>query len=81
MEDLTIERCDNGYSVFFYDEEQARERMVIFEEPDTEIGELLAMHKLLWFVKEHFGVFHSKHNKQNLVIEIQGKDDGNPIIN
>lgn len=55
--------------------------MLAFEEPDTEIGELEAMQKLLWFVKEHFGVFHSKHNKQNLVIEIQGKEDGDSIIN
>jgi hypothetical protein len=29
------------------------------------------MRVLLWFVKEHFGMCWSKHNKENVVIKIE----------
>lgn len=80
MDDLIVKHCDNGYIICYYDEELGKEKKIIFEDQYTEIGDLEAMKNLLWFIKEHFGVFHSKHNKQNLVIEIKGNDDGNDII-
>jgi hypothetical protein len=47
---------------------------MVFEEPESETGELEAMKKLLWFTMEHFGLYYSKHNKQNLVVEIMDMD-------
>lgn len=38
----------------------------VFEEYDDELA---TMRALLLFVKEYFGMYYSKHNKINLVIE------------
>ena len=43
---------------------------LVVEESDEEGGELEAMRNMLCRVKEHFGVFYSKHNKFNLDISI-----------
>lgn len=69
--DLRITKGDNGYRVNWLEdtEDIALVREMVFEE--VESCELETMKDLLWFIKEHFGVYHSKHNKQNLVIEIQ----------
>lgn len=71
--DLRITKGDNGYRVNWLEEieDEILVREMVFEIPDTENGEMEAMKSLLWFIKEHFGVIFSKHNNQNLVIEIQ----------
>ena len=76
---IDIEKVSNGYVVTEWTENEegkpVMEPQTVFEEPDTETGELEAMQNLLWFIKETFGVMHSKHNKRNLVVEIQENED------
>jgi hypothetical protein len=76
--ELNIEKAQNGFVCWWEDENDAgdtiQQRNVI-EEPDTEDGELEGMEKLLSFIKEHFGVRYSKHNKKNLIIKIEGEND------
>ncbi len=69
--ELEIKKADNGYILKgrFGDSEQVSYRII--EEEDDEDGELKAMEKLLYEVKEYFGVYYSKHNKKNLIIEIK----------
>jgi len=31
------------------------------------------MVKLLYFVKENFGIYNSKHNKRDIIIEVEEK--------
>jgi len=45
---------------------------VVFEAPEEENGDLIAMRNLLLFTKEHFGVYYKKHDKQNIIIDIEG---------
>jgi hypothetical protein len=76
-QELDIEKVSNGYIVTEWDENEEGEqidRQTVIEEPDTETGELEAMQNLLWFVKDALGCYFSKHNKRNLVVEIQEND-------
>jgi hypothetical protein len=78
-QELDIERLSNGYVITEWvenDEGKQIDRQTVIEEPDTETGELEAMQNLLWFVREAFGVYYSKHNKRNLVIEIKDNKEG-----
>jgi hypothetical protein len=78
-QELDIERVSNGYVITEWDENDEGEqidRQTVIEEPDTETGELEAMQNLLWFIMEVFGVYYSKHNKRNLVVEIQDNTEG-----
>lgn len=73
--DLHTEKVSNGYVARFVDEyEDGRKfiRTVVFEEPEEENGVLIAMRNLLLFTKDHFGVFYNKHDKQNIIIDIEG---------
>ena len=75
---IEAEKVSNGFVASFWEEpDEGRyvKQSMVFEEPETESGELEAMKNLLWFIKDHFGLNWSKHNKQNLNIEIQGNDD------
>jgi hypothetical protein len=47
------------------------ENHVVCEDADGEFGELEAAQKMLNVVLGHFGVYHSEHNRKNLVIEIK----------
>jgi len=64
--DLHIEKVSNGYIA------RGRIGSAVFEEPEEKGGELEAMRNLLLFTKEHFGVFYNKHDKQNIIIDIEG---------
>ena len=78
--DLLITKVQNGYIVSWQedvDEGVTRNQHAVFEEPETRTGELEVMKNLLWFVMEHFGVMYSKHNAQNLNIEIQDNTQEN----
>ncbi len=71
---IEVVRCVNGYRICYYDEMED-EVMVkheeVFQEKDTETGELECMQELLYYIKEHFGIYYSKHSKHNIVINIE----------
>ena len=76
---LVIDKADNGYTAEYLDEEEDG-RMVkhqsVFEMTDDEKGELNCMVNLLYFIKEHFGIYGSKHDRYLLNIEIMDLGDG-----
>jgi len=70
---IAVERVTNGYICRWYDEDEEGKPFIVsevFEEIDTPEKELEATRNMLCRVKEHFGVFYSKHNKFNLDISI-----------
>ena len=68
---LEIKKISNGYILKGRFDDGEIVTTHIIEEEDEEDSDLEAMEKLLWEVKEYFGIYYSKHNKKNLVIEIQ----------
>ena len=72
--DLRITKCENGFRVNHIeeiDDDRYRVSETVFEEPETENGEMVAMQNLLYHIKEHFAVYYSKHNKANIIINIE----------
>jgi hypothetical protein len=73
---LHIEKVSNGYIARFVDQYEDGSgkfiRTVVFEGPEEANGGLIAMRNLLLYVKDHFGVFYNKHDKQNIIIDIEG---------
>jgi hypothetical protein len=83
--EISIRKADNGF-VCSWEEESDSEtpsfikHEQVFEEkaenPMSENkDELENMKNLLYFIKEYFAVMYSKHNKVNLVIEIEGDEE------
>jgi predicted small metal-binding protein len=73
--DLRILKGDNGFRCNWLedlDEEQSEARIMetVFEEAESEHGEIEAFQRLLWFVTEHFGMVGSKHDAKRIRIEI-----------
>ena len=75
-----ILKVDNGYIIEWEEEAEICEEgetisfikhKLLIEEQDSEFGELEAMQKLLIEIKEHFGIFYSKHNQKNIKVEIK----------
>jgi len=73
MHKLTIESSSNGYILTGKFGSSEITSKVVIETPDTENGDLESMKQLLWEIKEYFGVYYSKHNENNLEIEIRSK--------
>jgi hypothetical protein len=74
---IKVSRADNGFICEWEDEDDEGNPLKhsqVFSEDDSELGELKCTNDMLWFVKEHFGVFWSKHNKKNLKICIWDMD-------
>lgn len=79
MEDfsITITKCDNGYLCEYYEDvtDDVIKHQYVIEETDDDtpgnMGELSAMRNLLYYIKEYFGVHYSKHNKENITIDIE----------
>ena len=72
---LHIEKVSNGYVARYVDQYEDGGKFiqtVVFEAPEEENGDLIAMRNLLLFTKEHFGVYYKKHDKQNIIIDIEG---------
>lgn len=72
---IGIIRASNGYILKWYDEDDEGNeypQTLVIEEVD---GELKAAQKMLWEVKEFFGIYYSKHNKKNLVVKIEGENE------
>ena len=78
---IKISRVENGYVLEWEEEGESDEdkkdyiinHSKVIEDPDddTELSELTAMKDLLWEISRYFGVNYSKHNKQNINIEIE----------
>lgn len=76
-----IERVENGFEVSYLDEwddgTKHRKKIVFEDKPETadEDGELDSLRDALYAVKEQLGYHYSKHNKVNLVIDLEGKEE------
>jgi hypothetical protein len=69
---LIIEQTKNGFILSGkFNDDLMNQQKIVIEEEEKENSDLEAMEKLLWQIKEYFGVYYSKHNKKNLVIEIK----------
>ena len=76
--EINIKKTNNGFICSWKEEledgdyiKNMQQVFEVIEEGDDELGELKNMINLLNFVKEHFGVHYSKHNKHNIHIEIE----------
>ena len=72
--ELIIKYANNGFIVEWEEEVEKDykiKKREVFEEDNSEDGELKVMKKMLWFVKDHFGVTWSKHNEINLDIKLE----------
>lgn len=67
---LIITKSSNGYILEGKFNNSDIVTKFVIEEEDTELGELEAMEKLLYEIKDYFGIYFSKHNKKNIVIKI-----------
>jgi len=70
MSKLKIERVSNGYILTgqFGDSEIISKELIEDENP---MEELTTMKELLLEVKAYFGIYYSKHNEENLIVEIK----------
>lgn len=79
---IAIEKVENGfilhsiedYADAMNDDCKKYEKELI-EEADGELGELKAMERLLWRIKEKFGMYSSNHNEYNLNVSIRDEND------
>lgn len=75
--DLTIKQADNGFVLSYYDPEIKEKRNIAIEDVDKDVDcitEARLTQKLLWEVMEHFGIFTSKHDEEQLKIIIVNKE-------
>jgi hypothetical protein len=77
--EINIRKADNGFICFWKEETEEgciKNMEQVFEEEDgiDESGELKNMINLLNFVKKHFAVIYSKHNKYNIKIKLEGEE-------
>ena len=81
---INISKAENGYICEWYEEvddgHYSNKKQWVIEEKDTEYGELDAMKYLLHLVKEHFGIYHSKHNKFNLYVEVKEREEQEQVV-
>ncbi len=84
--ELKIRKVNNGYIIEHYDESNDEEPVLlrkeqVVQEKDTTLDEdenyieQVNMQDLIWEIKEYFGIHYSKHNKTNLVINIEKNKD------
>lgn len=75
--EIKIRKAVNGFVVEHESEGEIEGKVetVIEEDENDEFGELETMKNLLYFIKEHFGCYYSKHNKKNVNIEIEEQDN------
>lgn len=69
--ELTIKKVNNGYIIEPHEITEEILGKFVFEIQDNELGDLIAMQEVLNSVKEYLGILYSKHNKSNLVIDIE----------
>lgn len=72
--EMKIKRVENGFILeresFDLDLENCYINLV-FEDGTGEDGELDSMFSLLSAIKEYFGIYYSKHNHRNLLLQIE----------
>jgi len=73
---LEIITTDNGYLAEWWENEEPEpiKHMMVFEETDTEDGEVECFARLLWYITEHFGMYGSKHDRRRIRITTGGED-------
>lgn len=69
--DIKITEVDNGYILEWQDEIDEKEIIVHKEVYSSNECELECMKKVLIRIKEYFGMFYSKHENKNLIIEVK----------
>jgi hypothetical protein len=72
--EIKIRKVENGYICSWEEESEGEadyfiKREQIFEEKENE--ENSELKEALLFIKEYFGINYSKHNKKNLIVEIE----------
>ena len=66
--EINIKKVNNGFIVTHENEENEElQTKLVFEDNLTD---LVVMQNLLYYIKEYFGCYYSKHNKENLDITI-----------
>jgi hypothetical protein len=75
---LEIEKVENGYFTKWWemDEPEQIKHQMVFEETDTEDGEVECFARLLWYITEHFGMVGSKHDKYRIRITTDNSEGG-----
>lgn len=83
--EIKIRKVENGFICSWKEESENEDNLllnkqVVFEtkEENTEdinLDEYKNMQNVLDFIKEHFGIHYSKHNKSNLIIKIEKNED------
>jgi len=65
-----IRKVNNGFIMKYYDQEMIMGDSTLTEETitDSEEDELLSIEELLWWVKDFFGYFGSKHDAERMGI-------------
>jgi len=80
---ININKAENGYICEWYEELEdghlTKKQYVLEEEMDDEHCDLQTMRDLLYFIKEYFAIYHSKHNKFNLYVEVKEEEQEQPI--
>lgn len=74
---MNISKAENGYICEWYEEiedNHLTKKQYVIEELECEYCELQAMRDLLYFIKEYFGLYHSKHDKFNLYVEVKEEE-------
>jgi hypothetical protein len=73
---LEVERTDNGFLAKWWEDEAPEpvKHIMVFEETDTEDGEVECFARLLWYVTEHFGMVGSKHDKYRIRITTENEN-------
>jgi hypothetical protein len=73
--DIKIIKADNGYICEWEESGEdnfiIKKKHVIEDKSDDKNFELNSMQELLYFIKEYFAVYDSKHNEKNINIEIK----------
>jgi hypothetical protein len=72
--ELIIKRVENGY-ISSFEDEQLGEVFDVFEECETEWGDIECFQRLLWHVAEYYGMIGSKHDTRRIRITIGGEDE------
>lgn len=70
---LIIEKVKNGYILDGKFGDNNITSKIAIEEKDTRLGAKEAMMDLLFRVKEYFACYYSKHDKNNVIVEMEEK--------
>lgn len=75
---LEIEKIDNGYIAGWWEEnteDDLVKHQMVFEEINSEYGEIECFQNLLYFITDHFGMIGSKHDARRIRITTGGEDE------